>query len=296
MSTESIIRDLMKRGILPTKDAIEAARREGTSSLAEQPAKKTESIQGRLSVTVDVPKTKGKLAPNDFIEYYNKVYETMKDMLLEKTNAVSINKLPKTVSAVSVIGMVKSLTSGGFLLEDPTGDVPVISEKRPMIDDVIAVSGVMREDRIYESDIIYPGIPLSGRGTGSAEIHLSREEDGTHKITVSWGSESETRTIKTTYARITAQKGDEKISAFFFNPGTEIDGVAAKLLLKRRHLFSMDLGISPDEMLILKDAPDVFWISGTESWKEIYKGTIIACTGKDDVVISPKKAEPTLSP
>ena len=106
------------------------------------------------------------MEPKDFSDYYNSRYEHLKEILLKKTKAVSINNAKKSFNDVSVIGMVKELTDSGFVLEDPTGEIEVQSKSDVSEDDVIAATGFVRNNPsqvsplewVFSSAIVTPAL------------------------------------------------------------------------------------------------------------------------------------------
>lgn len=102
------------------------------------------------------------------VELLNERYKTLQEILLRKlelTNVVSINKCSS--GKVTIIGMIKDLKEKKenliLELEDTTGTLQVLLpklEKKPSLDDVVAVSGNINNNILFGEKIIYPDLPL----------------------------------------------------------------------------------------------------------------------------------------
>ena len=115
----------------------------------------------KLSVRIQRPNSLKRLTPDDFRSYYTNRYNSLRDILLKKMDIVSINKLGGSQTGASVIGMVRERVAGGFMLEDTTGEVEVLSKDRVDEDDVLGVVGDVREGRLVQTQMIWPDVPLT---------------------------------------------------------------------------------------------------------------------------------------
>jgi len=226
-----------------------------------------------LEVTEHSLETQNTITPADIIKQYNHVYEKIRDMLLRKTDAVSINKI-KNQPFASVIGMVRALTQSGYVIEDPTGETDVISSNRPMLDDVIAVKGIIRDGRIIESEVLYPDIPIT-RNTPAPDITLLflRTKNG-FDVTVKHGEESKKTKTKNKITTLLATHNNISASLLFYS-GSEIDEYTARTILKRRHFLSINGLFPPNTRAVINSPPHTFCFAGSEPKTGVYKGVII---------------------
>ncbi len=298
---EEIVRELLKHGILATPDVLKKIEEEGLQNFLSQ-VKKDDSVfltldkntpqnKGDVIVDITVPEKPKKLSPTDFIKYYNNRYEGLKNILLSKTTALSINKL-SGFSEVSVIGMVRELLPDGFVLEDTTGKIDVVSKKKPSIDDVINVKGLLKENKIIEKEILYPDIPLNReidapKGMRLILTHNTNKEklkNIKHDLVFSLTGEGDGKrifTLNTSPARIKIKKNGKAYSILFYKPKKHPEPKDAKAMLKRRHLSpTRDEITGPDDVFIIKEIPNCLWLAGKDEWSEVYKGVLIVCTSE----------------
>ena len=152
---EKIVKTLLKHGLLATPEIVKRIEETGMDNLSD--LTKIHGVflaEEKKEIQVSI-KTLGKklerLSPEDFVSYYRSRYEKIKNILLKRIDAVSINKLKTTPYNITTIGMVRETTQNGFILEDPTGEVNVISKKSIVPNDVIAVRGFYRDCLLYTS-------------------------------------------------------------------------------------------------------------------------------------------------
>ncbi len=138
----------------------------------------TTTIDNNVKILFSYEEDEKKVEVQDFINFFNVRYETLRQMLQnrqELQNITSINRLSnkKDKSTVSIIGMVleKQVTKNDNVMltvEDPTGIIKVlISKSKPELieasknivhDEVIGVVGVNGDNIIFANNIIYPDI------------------------------------------------------------------------------------------------------------------------------------------
>lgn len=112
---------------------------------------------------------------DDFIAYFNSRFEKLSKILRQRLNGISISNIKKIrTERVDVIGMVKDVreTQNGNVLveiEDNTDSIRFIATGKLrdlalelMRDEVIGVSGVLRNNNIIADRIIFPDVPLNG--------------------------------------------------------------------------------------------------------------------------------------
>ncbi|MDI9645498.1 MAG: DNA-directed DNA polymerase II small subunit [Archaeoglobales archaeon] len=116
--------------------------------------------------------TEGKL--EDFQLYFNSRYEKISRILRSRVSSVPIASLGRFKGEnVTVVGMVNSIkeTPRGYYieLEDPTGFINCIASGKLaeiaqtlLGDEVIAVSGTLKDRNIIADRIIFPDVPVNG--------------------------------------------------------------------------------------------------------------------------------------
>ena len=106
---------------------------------------------------------------NDFVHSLNRRYSFLQDILLSKVelkNIVSINKVSN--GNVNVIGLIKDILEKNenmvVVLEDPTGYIEALVDRKlttkMVLDDVIAVSGHVKNKTLFSERIFFPTVPL----------------------------------------------------------------------------------------------------------------------------------------
>jgi DNA polymerase II small subunit/DNA polymerase delta subunit B len=273
----------------------------GKTKKAESPAavkKDPKSAASETGISIGVTEviSKQKFSPDDFVKYYNNKYNTLKDILLKKTGALSVNKAADSASPITVIGMVKEMTQHGFVIEDPTGEIEVVTSPENNIseDDVLAVSGYVREGKLFGKEMIFPDVPLT-HASGTIEARLMFSETppkqlpqvdvlcSPSKIVTSSGSSAELPNP----AMISVTKKGKTINILVYRPaaGTELSDAVS--MLKKRHL-SPKRGqvFGPDDPFMIKPIPEIFWLVSASRGIKIYKGvTIISCGQKSAAVV-----------
>lgn len=261
--------------------------------------------KSRIVLKVTRIQPKQKLTPDDFTRYYNNKYEGIKKILLKKLDAVSINKIEKSYSEVSVIGMVREPAVNGFVLEDPTGEIDVVSNNEIGVDDVIGVKGNVREGKLIEKEIVLPDVPLENvpKKLQNTSILLTTSLTDKTKPLVQAANfvlvpksgdelnEKEKDKMITDFTNpttITISSQGTEFRVLVYNPGTDIDEKQALDYLRKRHLSpdrNMIIGI--EDCFLMEPIPDIFWIISKNRFIGNYKGvTIISCEAPDAAMIN----------
>jgi len=140
---------------------------------------KGKNIQN-IHVLFSYNKEPGKITVNDFIDYFNKRFETLSSFLRQRQElqeVTSINRLrtKRDRENITIIGIVfnKRITKNNNIiltLEDPSGMINVlISEKKKelfndakniVLDEVIGIRGVMAGSFVLANQFFIPDIPL----------------------------------------------------------------------------------------------------------------------------------------
>ena len=306
---EEIVRKAMEAGLMLTPDLLEKlddsklekmileAKEGGRTFLMDR------ENQPRSKIMVKVVRVspKKKLTPSDFVNYYNNKYEGIRKFLLKKMDAVSINKVREGYEELSIIGMVRELTQRGFVLEDPTGEIEVLSKNQPDTDDVIGVKGIAREGKFIEKETILPDIPLDNHLKRIRNLSLfltTALTDKTRSLIQSTNftlipnieggalnekEEKQVITNLTNPTRITISSMGNEVNILVYSPGEETDETKAKDYLRKRHLSpGRNTILGPEDCFLIDDAPDIFWLVSPKKFLENYKGvTIISCQSPD---------------
>jgi hypothetical protein len=230
-------------------------------------------------VTVITPKT-GKLTCEQFIKICGSKYETLKDEILKKTDAVSINKGKKVFSEVTIVGRVKETASKGFVLEDITGETEVVSENSGVCaGDVIGLKGFFKENKFYPDRTIWPDIPLGNvPNPMDARITLTTKvNEGMHGTIVCPDYEADGMNVISGFKKfgiIILPGQQEKFILMAYSPANELPEDAAVKILKKRTL--PEAGIVDNA---LNEIPDIFWIfNNKRNWTKNYRGVLVVST------------------
>ncbi len=275
--------EILLKGISSAKKTLEKEKQKikDNTSLNQQkeknqPPDKEAPKETKILVGVRKIEKKKKLSPKDFVDYYNNKYNGLKNILSKKLRAVSINNAKTSTSTLSVIGMVKETTPRGFVIEDPTGSMDVTSKRSVSVDDVIGVTGFVRENRMFENEIVYPDIPLIHPiGRIDAVVALSSKK--TDKI-----KETDMILNDADYPNpgwITVSRDNRKLIMLIYNPSKNITAQEATEYLKKRHLSPDKKKINnPEDYFMIEPIPDIVWIVSDKRWIITYKGvTILSC-------------------
>lgn len=306
---EEIVRKALEAGILLTPGLLETLNEEKLEEMIKEAKQKDKAVltererptKSRLIIKVKRVVPKAKLKPEDFTRYYNNKYEGIKKLLLKKLDAVSINKVGESYDEISVIGMVKEPTPRGFVLEDPTGEIEVISNKEPEADDVVGVKGTSREGKLIEKEIILPDIPLDYKSKKIKNLSLLLTTSLTDKamaltratnftLIPKLGDENlnekEKEQVITDFTNptwITISTPEDEMNILVYNPGEEIEQKQVIDYLRKRHLSpKRNKTLGPDDYFFIEPVPDILWLISPKKFLENYKGvTIISFEAPD---------------
>ncbi|MCK4496590.1 MAG: hypothetical protein KAU24_00220 [Candidatus Aenigmarchaeota archaeon] len=306
---EEIVRKALEAGILLTPGLLETLNEEKLEEMIKEAKQKDKTVltererptKSRLIIKVKRVVPKAKLKPEDFTRYYNNKYEGIKKLLLKKLDAVSINKVGESYDEISIIGMVKEPTPRGFVLEDPTGEIEVISNKEPEADDVIGVKGTSREGKLIEKEIISPDIPLDYRSKKIKNLSLLLTTSLTDKamaLTQATNftlipklgdenlNEKEKEQVITDFTNptwITISTPEDEMNILVYSPGEEIEQKQVIDYLRKRHLSpKRNKILGPDDYFFIEPVPDILWLISPKKFLENYKGvTIISFEAPD---------------
>ncbi len=295
---EDVVRELLKRGHLVSPETLERVDMNNIDSIAREKTLVLTETQpeNRLSVSVEAPIKITTITPQDFLEHCMRRYETIRDMLLRKTEAVSVNKARKSSAPVTTIGMVREILPSGFVLDDPTGEIDVILTGHNTIPietgDVVAVRGNVREEKFFAEEIMLPDIPLTNAinrientnlflttrhsappGLKPDDVLVSKHPLK-HKHVVSCFPNP---------AWIAISRGANRITLLVYEPPGETTMEKALLFLKKRYINTEKAVLAKNsDPFLLAAVPDIFWLISKNQWTLPYKGvTIISCKDQD---------------
>jgi len=261
MKKEEIVKKLLDRGLMLSPETISSITDDNIDQYIDEK-------EDELKISMREVKENKKLTVQDFVEYYNSRFNGLKNILLKKVDAISINKLKKVYSDVSIIGMVKEMTSKGFVIEDPTGSIEAVSDKEVNTDDVIGIKGSVRENKIFVKELSYPDIPLN-REVNKEGVKLELKDK---KLKIN----EKTVAIKQNPAWIEIINGKNKTIVLVYGPPEDMEIKKAVEFLKKRHLCPDRKQIkSKEDVFLIDPVPDIFYFIVKEKGKYIYKGVTI---------------------
>ena len=303
MKNQDVVRELTRQGILVTPEILKKVRDGGFGGKEIQQSPSPLPKKTKLSVKIKKPITEKKMSPEDFVAYYNTRYMGLRNILLKKTDALSINKAKHGFSEVSVIGMVGEKTAQGFVLEDATGNISVVSREDVRKDDVVGVGGVVREGKLFQKEIVWPDVPATNKPTTIPGLKLLFTTFFNDAIIDSLGEFSlvfapgadgsgvaEPDKLKvvsdiTSPCFATIKKDGSEFVVLVYkpkNPPTSEDAVS---LLKRRHLMpGVDEVLSATDQHMIEPVPDIFWVISNQRGIETYNGVTVIISKEHDAV------------
>ncbi len=291
MEKKSIVKELLKRGIMITPDTLEKMKPGDDEKILEEGVKGASAVvkdgkeENRLRCVVKRTEKSSKLTPEDAINAVTTRYEKIKNMLLTKTDAVSIRNLGRSTSKLCIIGQVKEKTPDGFTFEDSTGEIRVKTEKNTEPDDVIAIRGWVRENTLFAEELIYPDIPMN------REINVM---DGTLLLSGERAAPTQTADVVLTPdtmmsgkderrlpnpAWVFLEKNEKRVTVLVYRPRESVKRETAVSWLKKRYIDNDDEPVINKDR-ILEKIPDIVWlINKSVPWAENYKGVTVVSTG-----------------
>jgi hypothetical protein len=287
---EEFVRELLKRGHLISPNALKKTNTKNIEELTQQKTIVLLEKQPETQPTLTIEKYEEKkdLTTKDFLEYYTKKYEAIREVLLRKTDSISVNKAAKSQYPVTTTGMVRELLPTGFVFDDPTGEITVVSKNHNLCTgDVAAVSGTAREGKLFADQIILPDIPLtntinrientnlflsySQKGLPSLKPHdiLVTNPPTKHKMSASGIPNPAWITIS----------GPGRVTLLTYKPESEAGKEEALQFLRKRYITPNKPVITKGrDPFLLVPPPDIFWIVSGRNWSQSYKGiTVVSC-------------------
>jgi hypothetical protein len=244
-----------------------------------------------------------RMSAQDFISYYNFRFGGLRDMILKKLPAVSINKAGSGFSEVSVIGMVREKRNTGFVLEDATGEIEVVGAAEVEPDDVVGITGHIKEGRMFPKEIVWPDVPLDNKPGNIPGLNILLSggiDDGMKGALDDFGvvflngeppsdlGEETSRKIIHGFpdpCHATIKKDASEFRVLIHSPRLPVAPERCREMLRKRHLFPDRKDISTKEdPFIVDPIPDLFWVISGSQHVERYKGVTIIMSRKHDSV------------
>jgi DNA polymerase II small subunit/DNA polymerase delta subunit B len=307
-SKQHILAQFLKEGILLSPEALERITESNVEQMLEKARFSTPLVfslqeEARPSLEVRKFQQKQKLSPQDIAKYYNARFEGLRDILLRKLDGVvSVSNARKSGGQATTIGMIREHTQRGFIIEDTTGWAEVITKAEDIApDDVIAVKGVVKEEKIFAEEIAWPDIPMSRTHNRPDTNIILSEKDG-HKGTVVITPEAvfdidKKKTSLPNPGWITINAAGMPAIVLVYNPTKPATQKEVLAWLRKRHLSpSREQIRGTEDPFLIEPIPDVVWIvqnsqkEGGEAafkpWSESYKGLmIVSSNGKVPVKV-----------
>jgi DNA polymerase II small subunit/DNA polymerase delta subunit B len=295
MDKKEIIRNLLKEKILLPPDLLDKINEENYKEILSSLKEREIIVEGEGKEELKIKTNdflKGrKISVNDIVELYLKKYEMLKEILLKKIEAVSINKAKNTFSKVSIIGRVKDLTGRGFLLEDVTGEIEVVTKGDDIsVGDVIGVSGFFKENLFFPEDIIFPDIPLINTQNQIEDLNIilttkTKEAQDTDTVIV---HPNEIR-IKNEVVKnvsnpgwVTISKGERTMKILIYKANKEVRESQALTFLRKRILPEDQISVQNN---VIEEIPNILWTYNNKAnWTRNYKGVVLISSNEKSYV------------
>jgi hypothetical protein len=278
MDKRDIIGLFLKNGIMLSPEEFEAVDEKNYMQLL----KKMSGEKNDGEIEIATPKT-GRISCDQFIKICGGKFEFLKSEILKKTEAVSINKGKKLFAEATIVGRAKETTSGGFIIEDITGETEVVTENRDVnAGDVVGLKGFFRENRFFPNQVIWPDIPLDNqpRPFSSRIMLTTKITEGMSGLIVCPGPETETGRQSNVltgfdrYGTVKISRHQSRFMVIAYNPRDEIREDAAVKMLKKRTI--------ADESIVdnaITEVPGILWLFGNKrDWAKNYRGVLIIST------------------
>jgi len=276
MEKKEILEFFLKNGILLSPEEFDQINEKNYLEFFQR--KKAETKREEIVVETQ---TKRKITNKEFVNISREKFDFLRNLLIQKTEAVSINKGKKLFSTITIIGRVKESGSKGFVVEDETGETEVIGENKDVnIGDVIALKGYFKDNVFYANQIIWPDIPLDHENLLDIRLTLTpKVKEDMIGFVICPKAKTEGRVIGgfSKYGKIKIMKDNKEIIIIAFSPSKEMSEEESIKILKKR--------IIPESSLlenIITEVPHIFWIfNNGRNWARNYKGVVIVSTDNE---------------
>lgn len=301
---QHILEQFLKEGVLLSPESLEKITEANAEQMLEK-AKASKSVFFSVQEEKEKPKPEFslevrklqrrlKLTPQDFAKYYNARFEGLRDILLKKLdNVVSVSNAKKSGSSITTIGMVREHTARGFTIEDTTGWAEVITKAEDVMpDDVIAVKGAVKEEKIFAEELVWPDISMSHKHRRpDLDIMLSEKDGHAGMAVITPETVFDLEKKKTAMPNpgwVTINKDGMPVTILVYKPAKPATQKEIMAWLKKRHLFPPKEQIhGTEDPFLIEPIPDMIWIVQSEKWCESYKGVIIVSSdGKEPAKVN----------
>ncbi|MBI4176514.1 MAG: hypothetical protein HY518_04865 [Candidatus Aenigmarchaeota archaeon] len=273
MDKKAVVRMFLERGVLLSKEVLDKIDEGNVAAhLESQPQIVLQAEKENTVIDVEYPEVKARLMPEDFHRHVVKKYELIRGIIAKKVDAMSINTAKKE-HAATVIGVVKSSTGNGFILEDPTGEIDVISSEGADPGDIVAVVGGVKEGIIIGEEIIHPDIPMI-RGSGSIDGMLTVRLHDKGMVLNTGGKVTH---IGAMITRTTLRKAGGSVMLLAFL-GEATKEMATSWLKKRQLPTRLPY---ENALNIMEQIPDFLIVASKAPFYSVYKGVAILGVDKE---------------
>lgn len=274
----------------PGKVKSKESKQEFLFSVGEEKQTEEKSDDNKIEIKVlsclDCKRRKS-LKMMDIISSYNDKYGKVKNILSGRMkDLVSINKINEKTDSVNIIGMVSQKTDHGFMIEDGSRKHlnVICSDKRISNEDIIGITGKVRNGNLIPDSVVFPEIPLDNSpGNMSADISMDIENNC---ITIN----SYSHEIKSDAELLHVSKDEVHMKVLFYKADEGISGDDAISILRKRCI-----DIKKDDgprFFVLDDIPDMFIVSVPKEIEEDinYKGIPVHIRGRRGDIVSGKNS------
>jgi hypothetical protein len=295
MNKKEIVAEFLKRKILVTPEMLNQITEENYKEFLEKFGKKETHVvkkQNEFKVEIKEMKPNKKISVKDVVDSYNEKYKILRDILLKKTEAVSLNKAKSLSSKVSLIGIVTDITQNGFIVEDTTGSVEVFtkSAKEISLDDIVALTGYFKQERFFLDEIIWPDVPLSHTTNEIENLRLvfsakpCKDSEHDFMITTENVVENKEKTIVVSQnpGWVKISKGKEETLVLVCRSDEVVTQDKAIQLLKKRSLPHTNKNLA--ERFLINPIPNIVWFfsgKNKENWAKNYKGVVLISSNSE---------------
>ncbi|MBI4173323.1 MAG: hypothetical protein HY519_01245 [Candidatus Aenigmarchaeota archaeon] len=242
----------------------------------------------QLSVEVTQAETVDGVQIADVVRRFRDRHAKLRSIIQERMqDSISINKLKTVFAQSAIIGTVAEHNAKGFVVEDNTGFIEVVSKERPELGCVVGLRGMVKEGRFFASAMQYPDIPFRRKlaKISGVTLSISAGRPASANISLSFAPDVGASHVITNPASVRVTKEQDTLSIVAFLPAAAPTVETTKELLRQRHLAPRAIAGGKVDNLALVDVPDIFWLAGDANIKEIYKGVVIIICRRDSASV-----------
>ncbi|MBU0952806.1 MAG: hypothetical protein KKA90_00040 [Nanoarchaeota archaeon] len=282
MDRREIVQRFLVEGKLITPETLSKITEQNINNFISE---KKEPRQDAITISFSYEKEQPtQFKSTEVVALYTKRFKKLRDLLMNKISAVSLQHIGKQIGDITVIGRIEKHDPKGFLLNDGTGSIVVSTKKNTFLGDVVGVRGRIKEGVLFAIEIIYPDIPLTRK-----RPHLV----GTLTLTTNETTEKNALSIKkgphiitTNPCWVTVKSNNNNGTLLYYQPSTPIDITTIKEWLQRRYIPHPLKPLVGNDPFLLNPIPDIFWVQTNEQFTHAYKGVLIISLGSGKAVIN----------